>query len=53
MSVSCVSSGSSPILCRTTVGFCVGGGFFCFVFLIFVGDMSICGATDTPVLDFW
>ena len=22
-------------------------------FKIFVGHMSICGATDTPVLDFW
>ena len=27
--------------------------FFCFFFLIFVGHMSICGATDTPVSDFW
>ena len=24
-----------------------------FFFKIFVGHMSICGATDTPVLDFW
>ena len=27
--------------------------FFCFFFKNFVGHMSICWATDTPVLDFW
>ena len=27
--------------------------FFFFFFKIFVGHMPICGATDTPVLDFW
>ena len=26
---------------------------FIFFFKIFVGHMSICGATDTPILDFW
>ena len=37
------------IACKTKIL----GPFYFFLKKFFVGHMSICGATDTPVLDFW